>query len=290
MTPKADAGALITPVVLTFNEAPNIARTLESLRWAARVVIVDSGSNDETEALARNFPNVSWHVRRFDTHGAQWGFAIRQTGIGSPYVLALDADYQVPGDFVEECRTRFLEGNYAGGIAGFEYRVLGSALQGSVYPPKAVIFRPSALRIEQPGHSQEMRVDGPVYRFASRLIHDDRKPIDRFVLSQLAYSRLEAGRLAAGSARWQDRIRVSGLMPLVAGLAAYFRAGGPFRGRAALHYAYERATFECLLAMRVLADGAAHGPNRVQDLLPIALQEGDDDNGSQRRSEERFGG
>jgi len=44
-------------------------------------------------------------------------------------------------------------------------------------------------------------------------------------------------------------------MPIVAGLAAYVRAGGPLRGAAAVRYAYERTVFECILAMRVLENG-----------------------------------
>ena len=36
----------ITPVVLTFNEEANLRRNLDSLQWAERVVIVDSGSTD----------------------------------------------------------------------------------------------------------------------------------------------------------------------------------------------------------------------------------------------------
>jgi hypothetical protein len=226
--------------------------------------VVDSGSTDGTESLARAFPNVTWFVRPFDAHAAQWEFAIRRTAIDSPYVLALDADYSVPPEFVEECRTRFLAGSFDAGIAAFEYRVMGRPLMGSVYPAKPVIFRPSALRIEQPGHTQEMRVVGALYTFTSRITHDDRKPVERFVTSQLAYSSLEAGRLEAGGTRWQDRVRRLGLMPLVSGLAAYIRAGGPLRGRSALRYAYERTTFECLLAMRVL-DSAASDPARKHD-------------------------
>ena len=45
-----------------------------------------------------------------------------------------------------------------------------------------------------------------------------------------------------------------GLMPLVAGAFAYLRAGGPFYGAAAARYAYERAAYECLLAIRLMSD------------------------------------
>jgi len=41
----------ITPVLLTFNEEANIARTLSHLTWAKEVVIVDSGSTDRTLAI-----------------------------------------------------------------------------------------------------------------------------------------------------------------------------------------------------------------------------------------------
>lgn len=35
----------ITPIILTYNEAPNIAWTLEPLQWAREIIVVDSLSN-----------------------------------------------------------------------------------------------------------------------------------------------------------------------------------------------------------------------------------------------------
>ena len=246
-------GSLVTPVILTLNEEPNIERALKSLEWADEVVVVDSGSSDATERIARGFRNVRWLTRPFDTHGNQWAFAVAAAGSQRPYVLALDADYQVPDSFVSELTERFVTGQYAGGVAGFTYSIRGRQLAGSVYPAKVVIFRPELVKISQPGHTQEIHVEGPVYHFTARLIHDDRTPLSRFVSSQLEYSRLEAERLGvSATGRWQDRLRVRGLMPLVAGLAAYLRSGGPMKGSASLSYAYERALFECLLALRVL--------------------------------------
>ena len=48
----------ITPVILTYNESANIGRSLERLTWAREVVIVDSGSTDDTLAIAGRFPNA----------------------------------------------------------------------------------------------------------------------------------------------------------------------------------------------------------------------------------------
>ena len=122
------------------------------------------------------------------------------------------------------------------------------------------MFRRWEVRITQPGHTQEMAVDGPTYRFETRLVHDDRKSLARFVQSQLAYAQLEARRLSTpGRRRWQDRLRRTGLMPFVAGCAGYAMAGGPMCGAASLRYGCERALFECLLALELL--NQRHGQN-----------------------------
>ena len=41
----------VTALVITFNEIENIDRTLARLTWASRVLIIDSGSTDETLAI-----------------------------------------------------------------------------------------------------------------------------------------------------------------------------------------------------------------------------------------------
>ena len=45
----------ITPLILTYNEAPNIGRTLEQLTWARDIVVVDSFSTDDTVEIASSF-------------------------------------------------------------------------------------------------------------------------------------------------------------------------------------------------------------------------------------------
>jgi glycosyltransferase involved in cell wall biosynthesis len=243
----------VTPVVLTYNEEPNIGRTLESLRWAREVMVLDSGSTDRTEAIAKSFSNVKWLVRPFDAHVTQWQFAIQQTGISSQYVLALDADMQVTDGFLKEMENDFPWGRAGGGMVPFEYRYHGRKLSGSLCPPQLRLFQRAAVVISQPDHTQCFSEDGEVYRFRQRLIHDDRKPVERWVNSQVAYQLLNEQGLSNGHRRrWRDRLRRAGLMPPIIGALAYLKAGGPFRGAAAARYAYERAVAEGLLAIRLM--------------------------------------
>src|SRR4051812_18013587 len=78
----------ITPMILTFNEEENIARTICKLTWAREVLVVDSFSTDSTLAIARQFPNVQVRQRAFDSFAEQCNWGLAQ--IDSNWVLSLD--------------------------------------------------------------------------------------------------------------------------------------------------------------------------------------------------------
>src|SRR5262245_54717392 len=66
----------VTVVVLTFNEERNLAACLDSVvGWAARTLIVDSGSTDKTLAIAAA-RGVEVVAHAFETHAKQWQWAL----------------------------------------------------------------------------------------------------------------------------------------------------------------------------------------------------------------------
>ena len=82
-----------TVLVLSFNEAPNLARCLDRLDWAPRILLVDSGSTDETLEIAGRYANVEVVHRPFDSFASQCNFGLGL--IETPWVLSLDADYEL---------------------------------------------------------------------------------------------------------------------------------------------------------------------------------------------------
>ena len=60
----------LSVTVITRNEAANIGAALQSVAWADEIVVVDSGSDDDTVAIARGFtPRVE--VRAWPGYSAQ---------------------------------------------------------------------------------------------------------------------------------------------------------------------------------------------------------------------------
>jgi len=251
--------ANITPVILTFNEEPNIGRTLERLRWAKRVVVVDSGSTDATEAIARTFDNVDLVTRPFDSHARQWGYAVRDTAIETPWVLRLDADYILTEELIDELSRLDPDAPHAAYRIGFDYAIYGELLRSSLYPPNVVLFRRGTERIVQDGHTERWQVDGAVAELKGRIIHDDRKPMSGWVGSQLRYMERETALVGAGGGLKQKLRARPPLMPVIVFLYALFGKGLIFNGRAGIFYALQRLLAETILALLVLEERLKRG-------------------------------
>ena len=215
MTPQVDRDrrgflAQVTPVILTYNEAPNIGRVLDRLTAFDEVLVVDSGSDDGTLEIVARYPNTRAVSRPFDSASAQWNFAIRECGIRSEWALAMDADYVLPDDFLDELARLPPADDIGGYRVSFTYCIFGKALSATLYPPVVALFRHRKTRYVQDGHTQRAQVAGTVGALRARVLHDDRKPLPRWLSSQARYADEEAELLLSSpsrSLRVQDRIR-----------------------------------------------------------------------------------
>src|ERR1700685_2691510 len=106
----------ITPLIITYNEAPNIARTIGKLSWAKRIVVIDSGSTDGTLDMLRSSPQVDVVGHPFSDFASQCNFGLAQ--VDTPWVLSLDADYELSDALVEELAGL----RVPDGIAGYRWR------------------------------------------------------------------------------------------------------------------------------------------------------------------------
>lgn len=242
----------ITVLILTFNEEPNIQRTLESVKWAPRILIIDSGSTDATLAIVRQYQNVEVLYRSFNTFAEQCNFGL--TKIDSPWVLSIDADYELSPELIAEIDALVARGA-AGYSAFFTYRVHGWALRRSLYPRRVVLYRRVGASYRNEGHGHRVQITGPTEILRGRIFHDDRKPLSRWLASQQRYALDEAEYLLAADPRQlsrMDRVRRMGWpAPFLAFIYMLLWKGCLFDGLAGWHYVLQRTLAEVMIALEL---------------------------------------
>jgi glycosyltransferase involved in cell wall biosynthesis len=244
----------ITPLIITYNEAPNICRTLFKLFWAQRIVVIDSGSIDGTVETLRDYPQVEVIQRPFIDAASQCNFGLTQ--VASPWVLSLDADYELSDELIRELASLAPPDSVVGYRARFVYRIYGRPLRGSLYPPRIVLYRKDNASYRQEGHTQRVVVEGEVVPLNGVIYHDDRKPLARWLTSQQSYAREQANYLLDAPRevlRRTDKIRLMG-WPAPIGVFFYtlFVKGCLLDGWPGWFYALQRVIAEALLALEII--------------------------------------
>ena len=80
----------ISAIIITQNEERNIGRCLESLAGVAdEIIVVDSGSTDNTEAICRK---AGAHFEHHDWEGYSGQKNYANSLAACPWILSIDAD------------------------------------------------------------------------------------------------------------------------------------------------------------------------------------------------------
>ena len=126
-------------------------------------------------------------------------------------------------------------------------------MRGSVLPARTVLFRVAGSHYFNDGHTQRLEEAGRCEVLPLTIAHDDRKPLSRWLQSQVRYAGLEVEKLdsaAYSEIGWSDRTRkLLVLAPTLVFILVYFVRGGFLSGWRGLFYALQRFTAELLLSL-----------------------------------------
>ena len=246
----------ITPIVLTYNEAPNIGRALEKLNWAKDILVIDSFSNDETLSIVKQYPQARVLQRKFDNFGDQRNFALDKGEIKTDWVIFMDADYILTDELIEEMRMLTATSDIIGYRVHFIYCIYGRPLRSTVYPPLVSLFKKDCGRYIADGHTQILKIKGKTTNLKSPILHDDHKSLDRWMASQDHYAKLEAIKLIETPQKnlsFVDRVRsMIVIAPFVMFWYCLVVKRLFFDGRIGWQYTFQRVFSEWALSLYLL--------------------------------------
>lgn len=161
----------ISVTLITKNEASNIEACLQSVSWADELIVVDSGSSDQTVAMARSLGAKVFETADWPGFGVQKNRALQHAT--SDWVLSIDADERVSPELAQEIQKALAQNAdcaYASPRLTF---FLGKAVRHCGWYPdySPRLFKRGRGRFSDHLVHEGLLLDDPIRRFKSDLLH-----------------------------------------------------------------------------------------------------------------------
>ena len=207
----------LSAIVITRNEAANIAECLDGVAFCDERIVVDSGSTDDTMAIARaKGANVSDHP--WEGFGAQKNHALSLAS--GDWVLSIDADERVTPQLAEAIKAAIADGR----ADGYEFPRLssfcGRQMRYSGWRSDYVLrlFRRGGARFTDDIVHERVVCEGPVARLEAPLIHHPVRKLED------ALSRMDRYSTASAQAIVASGRRVGFMTGIAHGIGSFLRA------------------------------------------------------------------
>ncbi len=181
----------LSVVIITLNEEHNIARCIKSLTWADEVIVVDSGSQDRTQNIARELgARVLEH--KWEGYGQQKNWAASQCKY--PWIFYVDADEETTPALRTEIEIFLTEGKYQ--AAAFPRRTwfLGRWIKHGGWYPNILtrLAHRDHSRWTEPAVHESLEVKGSIYQMQEDLLHYTFRDVGDQVSTNIKFAKLGA--------------------------------------------------------------------------------------------------
>ena len=209
MQPSTAPKAPFSAVIIAFNAARQIEPCLKSVAFADEVLVVDSGSDDETRAIAEVF-GARVVEREWLGFGRQKQFAVSIAK--HDWVLCLDVDERVSPELAESIRAAMANPDHMAYRMPRRNRFLGRWLaHGEGYPDRSLrLFHRAHAGWSNDDVHETVITTANVATLKGDLMHDSAEDVATYLAKQNHYSSLHAQALYGQGVRPQN-ISVAGI-------------------------------------------------------------------------------
>lgn len=185
----------LSVIIITKDEQDNIKDCLESVKWADEIIVVDSGSTDQTEAICREYTD-KFYVRDWPGFGVQKQRALELATYD--WVLSIDADERVTPELQKEIESIINVDPIRSGyqIPRLSY-YLGKGIRHAGWYPDYILrlVQRSRAHFSEDIVHERLVVDGGVDRLSSHFMHFPHKDIAHHFQKINQYSSLSAEKM-----------------------------------------------------------------------------------------------
>jgi glycosyltransferase involved in cell wall biosynthesis len=185
----------ISAVIITKDEEKIIARCLDCLQWVDEIIVIDSGSTDNTMKIARQY-GAKVYSREWAGYARQKNFGIAKAKNG--WVLSLDADEIMTDELADEIKN--IPDSGAGKAGFFIARkniYYGRWLRfGGIYPDHQLrLFKKQAGKYDEVDLHECVGIKGETGTLKNPVMHYTKDSIHEHIEFVNKYTELEAKRL-----------------------------------------------------------------------------------------------
>lgn len=187
----------ISVIILTFNESRNIRDCLESIKELTEdIIIVDSGSTDDTLAIAASY-NVRVFHHPFENYSKQRNWALENVELQYGWIMNMDADHRVTEEMINELRGWFEKGipdNINGFMASRRTMFMGKWIRyGGHYPVyHGILFRKGFGECENKEYDQHFVIQGDSIVLKGDMVDIITDSLTTFITRHNKWATLEA--------------------------------------------------------------------------------------------------
>jgi glycosyltransferase involved in cell wall biosynthesis len=182
----------LSVVIITFNEEANLPRTLESVKWADEIIVVDSGSTDRTVEIAKNYGAKVW-IEPWKGFAAQKNSALDKATCD--WILSLDADEEATPELKREVEDVICDQSAKDGylIPRLNLFLSRPMRYGGLYPDRKLrLFRRGAAQFESRLVHEDAKLNGVAGTLTGDLIHHAYPTLSSYIEHMNRYSSLGA--------------------------------------------------------------------------------------------------
>lgn len=184
----------VTAVIIACNEAASIGDCLASVAWADKVLVVDSGSTDNTPAIAQAHGATVVH-HPWAGYAGQKNFA--HTLVETEWVLSLDADERVSAELQAEIVKLLSEQTPVEPVVAYRVPIrdwmFGKFVRYGSWPHQKHVRLYRAAKVTWIGTVHERQeIDGEIGTLSHPILHYSHTTVGKFVDKLNKYTELEA--------------------------------------------------------------------------------------------------